>query len=93
LEPAWELNGITGFKVKQSSGDYEAVIFYKKNIRLLELRITGTAIAVLGKKHIHEWLWKTGIEYINKKKIDKPIVLTIQSTDVLNGELVPNWEE
>lgn len=92
-KPDWVSSNINGFKAERK-GDYEAVIFRKNNINLLELRVSDTAIANnpcgLDKKYIHEWLWETGIKQVNK--IGKPLVLTITSYDVVNGELITNLE-
>lgn len=91
----WKANDIEGFNVDENGGDYKAVGFYSNDIKLLELRVSGTAIATkecgLDQEYIYEWLWKTGSQHIDK--IDKPLIITLSSYDVNNGRLASNWKD
>lgn len=86
--------GIYSSNVIAKGGDYEAIEFHKSGKRILELRVSGTAIANgpcnLCIESIHDWLWETGLEFV--EEIEKPMILTIVSDDVVDKKLITNWK-
>lgn len=74
-------------------GDYEGVFLQKAGINILELRISGTAIANgpcgLTEIDIHKWLCKTGRAFISEVKEYETLMIT--SLDVRDGELETSW--
>ncbi|SFC52624.1 hypothetical protein [Bacillus sp. UNCCL81] len=72
------------------------VVFYKGDINVLELRVSGTAIANapcgLSTTNIHSWLWETGNSFI-KEINDNGITLMIKSYDISDKKLVTTWEK
>lgn len=74
--------------------DYQGVQFSKNNIKILEIRVSDTAIVNgpcnLKDVDIHKWLCKTGREFIDQ--VIKFEILTITSYDVENQKLITNWK-
>jgi hypothetical protein len=78
----------------QRTGDFEAVYFSKGSTKILELRISHTAMVnapcnLKGVK-IHDWLCKTGKSFINNVKDFE--ILMITSYDVQDQKLMTNWK-
>ena len=78
----------------ESNGDYRAVVFEQGVRKLLELRVSGSAIAngtsKLDEKTIVEWLERIGSQHV---KLNQPFeTVLIISSDVVNGELVTDWK-
>lgn len=81
------------FNVGQKNGDYEVVVFEREQAPILELRVSGSAIANepcgLDINSIHEWLGDIGENYADQCKSYEIILIT--SKDVLNQKLIANW--
>ncbi|MGD6873004.1 hypothetical protein ACQCU1_12575 [Sutcliffiella horikoshii] len=81
-------------KPQPKNGDWESVAFYKGEKRLLELRISGTAIVNdpcnLKGINIHDWLCKTGKSFVNEVKEYE--VLLITSYDIVDKKLSTSWK-
>lgn len=78
----------------KNNGDYQSVIFTKNNNRLLELRISGTAIVNgpcgLIDEDITKWLCNTGMKFVEEVKAFE--ILMITSYDVIDKKLITNWD-
>lgn len=76
------------------TADFEGVFFTKKDVPLLELRVSGTALVNgpcnLKDVKIHDWLCRTGRTFIEQVKEYE--ILTITSYDVLDKKLITNWK-
>ncbi|MDM5306326.1 hypothetical protein [Peribacillus frigoritolerans] len=94
IKTEWSNGEIKGYKLPKTA-DFEAVSFYKDEKFTLELRVSGTAIANqpcgLSDKNVHEWLWKTGLEFVNELKA--PQKLLIVSDEINNGALIIDWKD
>jgi len=75
-------------------GDNKRVIFEIDKKVILDLRVSGTAIAKnhcgLGGLNIYNWLYETGSEFVHE--ILECTTLMIASTDVLEGQLKTSWQ-
>lgn len=76
------------------SGDYEGIYLVKNGLRLLELRISKTAIVnepcKLNEVNITNWLCKVGKQHIDKVKDFE--IITISSSDVVDQKLINEWD-
>jgi hypothetical protein len=74
--------------------DYAGVYLKRKGKSILELRISGLAIANgpcgLKDVDIHEWLCKTGKTFVDEVKEYQ--ILMITSTDVIEQKLTTSWK-
>jgi len=79
----------------KSNGDYRAVSFEQGVRTLLELRVSGSAIAngtsKLDEKTIDAWLEKIGSRYVKANQPFESVLIT--SSDVVNSELVTDWKD
>lgn len=93
-----ELRNQKAEEIKCSSikrtGDFEAVYFSKGNTKILELRVSHTAMVnepcKLKEVKIHDWLCKTGRSFINNVKEFE--ILMITSYDVQDQKLITDWK-
>lgn len=87
-----EQNKVT-FKEGHKNGDYEVVVFEKGQTPILELRVSGTAIANepcgLDRESIHEWLGSIGETYAKQSEAYETVM--ISSNDVVNKKIVTEW--
>lgn len=92
IEKESEQSKVT-FKEGHKNGDYEVVVFEKGQTPILELRVTGTAIANepcgLDRDSIHEWLGNIGETYAKQSKSFETVV--ISSNDIVNKKIVTEW--
>ncbi|MFJ8517067.1 hypothetical protein [Lysinibacillus xylanilyticus] len=92
IERESEQNKVT-FKEGHKNGDYEVVVFEKGQTPILELRVSGTAIANepcgLDGDSIHEWLGSIGENHAKQSKSYE--IVMISSTDVVNKKIVTEW--
>lgn len=75
--------------------DYRAVTFEQGVRTLLELRVSGTAVANkpcgLDEETIHQWLEEIGFQYIKKDQNFETVLINYK--DVENGELKTPWDK
>jgi hypothetical protein len=76
-------------EVPNHGGDYQSVCFTKGNEKLLELRISNTAVKIID-EDVQTWLRKTGREFINEVKSFEIIMIT--SENIINKRLQTNWK-
>ncbi|QQK76542.1 hypothetical protein HUG15_13875 [Salicibibacter cibarius] len=86
-----------GEPLPRKGADYDSIGIYKENGLLLELRVSGTALAAteetgINHENSYEWLWKTALNFIEELDNEKKI-LQILPTDVRSGKLVTQWHE
>ena len=81
-------------KAIQQAGDYKVVSFSKGIHPVLELRVTGSAIANqpcgIERVEIHQWLETTGMQYAKQTKSFEIVLIT--SKDVVDGKLITEWK-
>ncbi|MCM3730056.1 hypothetical protein M3196_00030 [Fictibacillus nanhaiensis] len=91
-----ELDGLKGYKAFPF-GDYYRLVINHNELPILDIRVSGTAVANqscgLDEDSIHQWLWDTGIVFIQKHKIDKFRIIMIKSIDVLNRQITTPIEQ
>lgn len=79
---------------QSSYGDFKGIYLKKDGITLLELRVSGTAIANgpcnLQEVDIYKWLYETGLEHIEKVKSFE--IVTISSYDIIDQKLITDWD-
>ncbi|GBF78256.1 hypothetical protein PA598K_06874 [Paenibacillus sp. 598K] len=90
----WEEGQYKGYKM-ENFGDYAAAMVYKGEQKMLELRVSGTAIAtgvrVPDGKTLYDWIWETALP-IAKENQEAGLILTVTSHDVADGKLTTHWK-
>jgi hypothetical protein len=91
----WLQGNFQGYII-ETTGDYHQIRIDDGINRILDLKITGTAAAVVSaqngveRSQVADWLWNVGMTIANDGR-SKGRVLTIYSHDIANGELITNW--
>ncbi len=79
----------------EREGQYEGIYLEKDGLKILELRITLSAILDESCKlkgiDIHEWLYEVAKSIIDEVKEFR--VMQIIAADVIDGEIVGSWKE
>ncbi|RHW38717.1 hypothetical protein D1B33_07540 [Lysinibacillus yapensis] len=82
-------------KPAEQEMDYRAVVFEQGVRTLLELRVSGTAVANqpcgLDEETIYQWLEKVGSKHVEKNQQFERVL--IASVDVENGKMKTEWSK